>query len=169
MIVRVIGAVFLVTGCGGVGLMMGFHYRREIRMLRALFASLQEMEWELKYRLTPLPELCGVAAAASEGTLRELYSNLKHRIETGVYAEISGCMNQLLQTMDIPNSVKKCMKELGKCLGRYDLEGQLQGIEAVKTECQNFLEELEIHRSERLRSYQTLGLCAGVSLVIIFV
>ena len=54
-------------------------------------------------------------------------------------------------------------------MGRYDLEGQLQGIQTVKMECHGYLDELERHRAERLRSYQTLGLCAGAALVIIFV
>ncbi len=166
---KIMGAILLVAGCGGFGVLMGFHYRREIRMLQVLLSSLQEMEWELKYRLTPLPELCAVAAIASRGKLRELYLNLQTAMETGTCAEISGCMNGLLQTMDIPDRTEKCLRALGKSLGRYDLEGQLQGIQTVKTECHGYLDELEQHRAERLRSYQTLGLCAGAALVILFV
>lgn len=167
--IRIFGAVMLVSGCGGFGFLMGMHYRREIRMLKNLLSSLREMEWELKYRLTPLPELCGIAAVVSGGTIGELYLELKNALETGTCSEISGCMNGLLQTMEIPGRTAKCLKDLGNSLGRYDLEGQLQGLQAVKVQCHNFLEELEDHRAERVRSYQTLGLCAGAALVILFI
>ena len=159
----------LVSGCGSFGFLLGANYRREMRMLKNLLSSLREMEWELKYRLTPLPELCGIAAAASGGKIGELSLELNDALETGACSEISGCMNGLLQTMDIPRRTEKCLKNLGNSLGRYDLEGQLQGLQAVKAECCGFLEELEAHRTERVRSYQTLGLCAGAALVILFV
>ena len=168
MMIRMTGAVLLVAGCGSFGFLIGIHYRREIRMLRYLLAALQEMEWELKYRLTPLPELCGIAASASGGKLQELFRNLRKDLETGCCAEVSGCMNGLLQTGDIPSKTAICLKELGRSLGRYDLEGQLQGLQEVRLHCRKNLEELESHRAERLRSYQTLGLCAGTALVILF-
>lgn len=167
--IRILGAFLLLCGCGGFGFLMGMHYRREIRMLRMLLSSLRAMEWELKYRLTPLPVLCEIAASTVRGDLRELYLNLKNALESGTCAEISGCMNGLLQTAEIPVRTKKCLKALGNSLGRYDLEGQLDGLQAVKDECSSFLEELETHRTERLRSYQTLGLCAGAALAILFV
>ena len=169
MMIRLVGAVLLVSGCGGFGFAMGLHYRREIRMLRQLLAALQEMELELKYRLTPLPALCGIASAASGGVLGELFRKLREALESGEFSEISGCMNGLVQTMDISPKCGTCLRELGHGLGRFDLEGQLQGIQSVKRRCRDFLQELESHRSERLRSYQTLALCAGGALAILLV
>ena len=167
--IRLVGALLLVSGCGSFGFAMGLHYRREIKMLRQLLAALQEMEWELKYRLTPLPDLCATGAAAAEGKLGELFRKLRSELETGEFSEISGCMNGLVQTMDIAPRCRTCLRELGNSLGRYDLEGQLQGIRSVKHRCRGFLEELESHRSERMRSYQTLWLCAGGALAILLV
>lgn len=138
-------------------------------MLRQLLSALQEMEWELKYRLTPLPVLCSTCAAVSSGQLRGFFLALEKDLESGIFAEVSGCMNGLLQTMHLPGRCSSCLKELGISLGRYDLEGQLQGIGAVKARCSSYLEEMECHRSERLRSYQTLALCAGGALVILLV
>ena len=57
---------------------------------------------------------------------------------------------------------------LGASLGRFDLQGQLQGIESVRAQCRKDLAELEDNRDQRLRSYQTLGLCAGCALAILF-
>lgn len=167
--IRFVGAVLVIVSCGGFGCTMSSYYRKVIRMLHQLFFVLQEMEWELKYRLTPLPELCGVCATSSSGELREVFLMLKKELETGVFAEISGCMNAILQTIQLPCQCSSCLKELSNSLGRYDLDGQLQGLEAVKERCRSYLEVMESHRPERLRSYHTLALCAGGALLIILV
>ena len=60
------------------------------------------------------------------------------------------------------------MKQLAQCLGRYDLEGQLQGLETVRQQCRTDLRELESERKEQMRNYQTLAVCAGASLAILF-
>ena len=61
------------------------------------------------------------------------------------------------------------LSELGESLGRFDLPGQLKGLEAVRRKCLMELEALGRNRTERLRCYQTLGLCAGAALVILFI
>ena len=169
MIIRILGAVLLITGCGSFGFLMGIHYRKEIQMLRLLLTSLQEMEWELKYHLSPLSVLCGIGANASKGVLREVFCELQYQLESGMCSEISGCMNGIIQKNDISFRCRKCLKELGRSLGRYDLEGQLQGLASVYDQAKTYLEELDMHRAERVRSYQTLALCAGTALAILLV
>lgn len=169
MMIRMTGVVLLISGCGSFGFLMGIHYHREIQMLRILLSTLQEMEWELRYRLTPLPDLCTIAADTAKGKLRELFCELGYQLESGTCAEVSGCMNGLVQKKDIPYRCGRCLKDLGRCLGRYDLEGQLQGLASVKAQIRAYLEELDTNRAERIRSYQTLALCAGCALAILLV
>ena len=59
--------------------------------------------------------------------------------------------------------------ELGKNLGNFDMAGQLQGLEYARTLCRENLEKLMHNKESRLRSYQTLGLCAGAAIAILFV
>jgi hypothetical protein len=53
-------------------------------------------------------------------------------------------------------------------LGIFDLPGQLKGLEEAQQVCQRALEQLEKGQAARLRSYQTLALCAGAALTILF-
>ena len=167
--IRMVGAGILVAGCSGFGCLLGYHYKKEEQMLRWLLAALQEMEWELKYRITPLPDLCRVAADASGGKIRQLFRTLEQELRSYAVSEISGCMNGLLQTAEIPTQCRLCLKNLGSSLGRFDLEGQIQGLQSVSTQCRQHLGKLQENRSERLRSYQTLALCAGFGLAIILI
>jgi len=62
---------------------------------------------------------------------------------------------------------KRWFRLLGTSLGRYDLPGQVKGLQNVREECTLELEKMKNNQEERLRSYQTLGLCAGTALVIL--
>ena len=63
---------------------------------------------------------------------------------------------------------RRLLRQLGKTLGRFDLEGQLQGLQAVCAACLEARDSLQKDRDTRLRSYRTLGLCAGAALAILF-
>jgi len=166
---RILGAGLVIVGCSSAGYSIVHSHKQEKHMLRCLINAIQEMEWELKYRITPLPELCRVGSFAARGQVGEVLAILADRLEKGNVAEISSCMNALASDSTIPRRVRHCLRELGKSLGKYDLEGQIQGLETVRNECRRELEELEEGGSERLRSYQTLAICAGAALAILFI
>lgn len=59
------------------------------------------------------------------------------------------------------------MEELGRNLGRFDLTGQLSSLRALRAGCEDSLKQLTDNRDNRLRSYQTLGLCTGAALAVL--
>lgn len=170
MIYKWIGAIFVVAGCGGFGFSLASAHRREIQLLRHLNMAIQYMQCELKYRLTPLPELCKQAGREGGGILKVLFSELSRELDRQVSPDVSSCMNAVVRAHrdQLPPSVRKLLLRLGKSLGRFDLPGQLQGLQSVGAACQEELTVLSQNRDIRFRNYQTLGLCAGIALVILF-
>ena len=167
--IRLLGAVLLMTGCGGFGFTLAAAHRREAAMLRRLIQALQEMEWELKYRMPVLSGLCKIAAETSGGAIRDIFRELEEKLDSREIYEISACMNVIVGQKDLPRSVRKNLKQLGSSLGRYELEGQLQGLEAVRRQCRKDLKKLEENSGQRMRNYQTLALCAGAALAILLI
>ena len=169
MNVKIIGAALIIAGCGGVGFSMAAAHRREEKSLRQLIRALDFMGCELQYRLTPLPELCRSAAAESGGAVSHLLVNLATEMEAQVAPDAASCMNAALsKTKGLPQRTRKNLMLLGSSLGQFDLQGQLTGLEAARKQCRRELDELSKDRDVRLRSYQTLGLCAGSALAILF-
>lgn len=169
MTLKWIGAILIVLSCGGFGFLLAANHRREERTLRQLIGALDYMECELQYRLTPLPELCRQAAKESGGVIRDALSALAVQLEDQIRPDVESCMNAALaQIQDLPKSSRICLRKLGRSLGRFDLPGQLKGLEAVRAACRLELNRLSQNRDARLRSYQTLGLCAGAALAILF-
>ena len=169
MTVKLIGAVLVFTGCGGFGFSMAAAHRREEQALRQLLAALEYMECDLSCRLTPLPQLCRAASNAVTGPVHTFLLRLEEELNAQTAPDAACCVQTVTaQLPGLPPRLSAHLLELGTCLGRFDLPGQLRGLRSAQQRCHMTLEELRINRDVRLRSYQTLGLCAGAALAILF-
>lgn len=169
MNIKLIGAAMIVAGCGGVGFSMAAAYRREEKALGQMVAALDYMGCELQYHRLPLPELCRRVAGETGGVVGRVMDELAGELENQVAPDAAACMTAALtKTSNLPRRLEKILRELGTSLGQFDLPGQLQGLEGAREACRRELEELSRDREPRLRSYQTLGLCAGCALAILF-
>lgn len=164
-----IGAILIIAGCGTVGFSTAWSHRREERLLRNMKGALDFIACELQYRLTPLPELCRLISAEQKNLVGQVFLRLSQELESQILPDVEACMNNCLEKEELPKRLEEGLKLLGQNLGRFDLDGQLKGIEMVRNYCDRELEFLGKNREERLRSYQTLGLCAGAALAILFV
>ena len=166
--IRIIGAALLIAGCCGFGCSLAQSHRREVGLLRQLKKAVQEMQWELKFRITPLPELCILAGQAAGEPLKHLFVCFSQKLDSRDVTDLSACFNGLLMKEDLPRRVRELLRQLGDCMGRFDLEGQLQGLEEVRQQCARELKELEEKSPDRLKNYRTLAVSAGVVLAILF-
>ncbi len=170
MILKIIGVILVVAGCGGVGFRIAANHRQEEKALRQLIGILDYMECELQYRLTPLPSLCRQAAKEFKQIPGKVFLEMAIEMEAQISPDMECCMSAALEKVkEIPSVTRDTLVLLGRSLGRFDLDGQLKGLEAVRQECRRNLELLGSNRDTRLRSYQTLGLCAGAALAILFI
>ena len=170
MLLKWIGGLCIMVGCAGTGFMIAANQKREERYLRMLVESLDFMICELEYKLTPLPQLCSMTAARTEGMLERFYSLLAAELEDQVAPNVESCVNVALSKLKkLPEICRECLTMLGKSLGRFHVDGQLKELYAVKATCQRHLDALCQNKEQRYRSYQTLGLCAGAGLTILFI
>ena len=170
MTIKLFGAILVFIACSWVGYGLAASQRKEERILRQLLSILDYMECELQYRMTPLPDLCRQAAEQGSGNLKSLFLQLSTELESQVAPDASRCMDAaLMKCGKLPAGVLQQLQALGKNLGKFDLRGQLMGFQTVKEDCSKMIERLNNNKDVRLRSYQTLGLCAGAALAILFI
>ena len=165
-----IGAILIICGCGLIGFSISAAYRRDERELRQLAAALDYMSCELEYRATPLPDLFRQVSHDHSGFIGKLFTNLVLELESQVSPDVQSCVAiAAVNSGPITPRLEKALYIMGSCFGRFDLAGQLQGIDHVREYCCTQLNALSQGRDFRLRSYQTLGLCAGAALAILLV
>ena len=167
---KVIGMICIVAGCGGCGFLMASQHRQRIRLMENMIAALAYMECELQYRGTPLPQLCRMTGQRSQGRVQKIFIMLADEMEAQISPDVPRCMASVLDRLgNVDKTLRGTAEELGANLGRFDMPGQLRGLENTRKECCEKLEMLTLNNDNRLRSYQTLGLCAGAALAILLV
>ncbi len=167
---KLIGAVFILLASGGVGYILASGYRKELRYLHQMSHALEIMAWELQYRLIPLPDLCRSAANVCTHGMNRLFLQFAKELDDQVFPDAEQCMHVAMEQIgDLPKSSVKIIHMLGSFLGKYDLSGQLQGLDAVQLACRNMIQGLEKDKDIRIRNYQTLGFCAGAAIVIVLI
>ena len=166
--IRTIGACCIIAGSGGFGFAMAAAPRREEQQLSILLKSLEYMSYELNYRQTPLPVLCREAAMGQRGCVPDFFRELARELEKGDAPDVQVCIWEVLQRVDPSPNLRRFLRELGATLGRFDLPGQLRGLEAAIRSTGDALRTLRDGAQERRRSFQTLGLCAGAAMAILF-
>ena len=165
---RWIGAVLVLSACGYFGFYMAASHKKDENTLLQIVSAIEYMECELQFRMTPLPQLLKQAAGQISGIAHNVFSALAAELECQISADVACCMETVLQKQcGIPKCADEVLRMLGRGLGKFELQGQLKELESVRTVCERFLAELENNRDVKLRSYQTLGLCAGAALAIL--
>ena len=162
-----IGTILIVLCCGGFGFRMVAVHRQKVNELRQLLSALDLLQSELRYRLSPLPDLCYLVSNSVSGGVGKLFRRLYEELEKQIAPDAGCCMNAALSDSNLSAITARLLKDLGRTLGRFDLDGQVQGIESVRNETLTAMEKLVKDQDARLRSYQTLGLCAGAALAIL--
>ena len=160
MTYKLIGAGMILLSCGGYGFSLAARVRREESALTQLQGTLEWMICELEYRHTPLPRLC-LLASQRGGILAPIFHGLGQNLESHIASNATQSMAQAMeQAGHLPPMTRQLLVELGRCLGKFDLEGQSMGLRSD-------LQGLQKDQALRLRGYRTLGICAGAALVII--
>ena len=170
MSLKVIGAILIIAGCSCFGFFYTAAYKRETRYLRRYIGALEFMQCELQYRMTALPELCKMTAEVCEGNLKKLFLNLGKELESQISPNVEQCMQAAIAKVgDLPKLTKEVLLHLGPVLGRFDLDGQCKGLESQRMNAIRILKLHSENQETRLRSYQTLGICAGAAVAILFI
>ena len=105
-----IGAVLIITGCSGCGFAIAAGKRREEQLLYQLVSVLQVIESDLQYRLTPLPELCRMAAGETKGILQAVFLNLYRELSWQKLPDAGSCMHAAIQRSgELPPRVRRLL------------------------------------------------------------
>ena len=166
---RIVGAILVVLSSSAVGFSIVKGQKEEQNSLLQLIRGLEFMACELEFRLPTLLELCVLTASQVSGPIRSFFVLLEEKLRNNASDDVYGCVYSTVKTMDqLPEVTRRNLLLLGKTLGRFDLSGQLSGIASVIELCKRDLEGLQSNQDVRFRAYRTLGICAGIALVILF-
>ena len=167
---KLFGSLLIIAGCGSVGFYKVVIHKREVESLKQFISILDFISSTLIYQQTSLPEICRQIGSRFTGKIPIVFSCFADELDNQISPDIRSCMEAALyKQKDIPKLTGNALKMLGGNLGHFGLDGQLRGIEEIRLDCIQTLQEYTENQDARLRTYQTLSLCAGAAIAILFI
>ena len=144
--------------------------RRLSFLLHALLAALEAMKGEIEYRLTPLPELFAALGEGTEPVTAAFFRGCAAMMEADRALPPQLVLGRAMeQTTSLQWSARtrETVRNLAFSLGKFDLGGQVRAIELAQERLRAELAEVQAGSRARCRSYETIGICAGLALAVI--
>lgn len=167
---KMLGALLLMTGAAGLGFGAAAQLTARATALRALVAALNQMERELSFRLTPMPELLWRVAHQAEPPAALFFAQCHSKLAELGERSLSELWRQALEEepdLLLNPEERQIMRTLGDVLGRFDAEEQRLALRTAAADLGRCLEQADRERSRMGRVYGTLGMGAGAMLVIL--
>ena len=165
---KTLGILMVIAGASGTGFSMALNVHRTSELLQQLLAALELMRNEIACRRTPLPELMRQLQAAVRGPASEFFGRLAGDLERRQVGTVAASVRrQVAATPAFPSPVRQVLLQLGAGLGQYDVPSQLRAVELAAQRLRSLLDQCREQQQARVRSYCTLGVCAGLALAIL--
>lgn len=169
--IKLIGSIVIV----GVATLFGFELsnrlRRRTKQIRYLKMALESLETEIVFAMTPLAEACiKVSVQLADQTVGSFFQKVGLRLskEESLVTDIwDHVLEKWRQETDLKDSEINILKQFGQTLGQQDLENQRKQIRlAISYFDQEEKQALEGQQKYE-SMYKSLGLLAGVFIVLI--
>ena len=169
--IRMLGAVLLIAGCGGLGLGAVGRLDGRVRDLRELAAGLDAMERELGWRLAPLPEALEAAGQAAGGGAARFFTRCAQAARHTDGRAFQELWRDSLEAapLRLAEGDRALLRRLGPVLGRYDGDSQRRALEEASAELRALREGAAEDRRRLGRVYTVLGVAGGLLLVILLI
>ena len=164
--------LFMIFGAStAIGVIISNKYKNRVSDLREMRNALGMFETKIRYTYEPIPEI-----------FRQIYENLKSNTsnisnvfkiasENMKYKPAGDAWNLALDicSTDMNKEDIKTLKGLNKLLGKTDAEGQISEIELTTSFLDIQITQAIKEKEKNEKLYKTLGIIAGIAIVIILI
>lgn len=151
-----------------IGKLISQKYINREKELKELKTALTMFETKMKFTYEAIPEIFTDIAEKIGGNIGNIFQNAADKMQEMTAGDAWNEAIEDGQSNMIPED-KNILKNLGRLLGKTDIDGQIAEIELVN----NFLDDqIELAKQERNKNekmYKTLGGVIGLALVIILI
>ena len=169
---KIIGALLICGGAAAIGLSASSRLSLRIRVLNAFINVLDTMHSEISFLLTPVDELLKKCEKIAPEPVNHLFADCSEgfskRTDTPFAIVWAKTIHQAAY-LELNNSEKQLLIDMGAAIGRYDAQEQVQMIAHTRRALEGRLRAAEKEKLRTGKLYRSLGIACGVALVIVFI
>lgn len=170
---KIIGCMMILLASTGIGFTYGERFKRRTKQLNEILRCIHQLQNEILYTHTPLPEATLNVSKKSIYPIREIFEEISDLLFGGevedVYEAFSSVFRKQKDNLNLRSEDMSVILDLAKTLGESDIEGQLRIFGLTVENLKKQLKISEELMSKNLKMYRYLGFFFGAILVIILV
>lgn len=151
-----------------IGILIANRYSSRVKELKEMKNALNMFETKIKFTYESVPEIFDEISNQVVGNIGNIFKVACEKMKD-ISAGEAWRESIDTQTSNMNTEDKDVLKNLGKLLGKTDIEGQISEIELVISFLDTQIEFAEKERVKNEKMYKTLGGIIGLTLVIIFI
>lgn len=168
---KLIGFLLILASTTISGFYFAFRLKERCRQLRELLRILQVLETEIYYGSTPLASAFKQMGKQGEGAVARLFTRCAHYLEHTDGWTTYACWKRAIEDVKPRLALKEgdleWLYHLGKVIGGSDRQDQHKHIRLIMTHLTQAEKEAEEEQAKQEKMYKTLGVLAGLLIVIL--
>lgn len=171
MIIKLIGGSLIIASSTVIGYKLSEKYVKRPGELRSMQTALQMLESEIIFSLNPLPDAFNNIAVCFEGGVKKIFMGAAELLNKRTGMTAQEAWTQSIQNsksdMHFEEADYKILMEFGNSLGSSDRENQIKNIHLACSKLAMEEKKAEKQREKNEKMYKSLGLLAGVLIVLV--
>lgn len=169
--IRIVGAVFVVLSCSGLGFFMASQWKEHLKTVERLRKMIFLLKGEILYAQSSLAEAFERTGNKTGGELGTLFIAVSKRLFAQKGESFYSIWQEEIETLPsdicLSREDKQNLKDLGEHLGYLDLDMQERNILLYLEQLDLTIGYLRKHKQEKSRLYTSLGIMGGLFLTLI--
>ena len=169
---KLAGIVFVVLSATSVGIKIASSLKRRCKVIGQLLTALGVMINEIGCCGTPLPQVFALMAVSADGPVARVFSAVARTMDKQRWTTPLTAVTQALEAEPLLGNDKELsevLRQLSAELGKYDRPSQLKALEQAKGRLEMLLQSAGQECRLKSKTYEVLGICAGLSVAILLI
>lgn len=170
---KLIGCVLIITTSTAIGFMIADGLRQRSLQLKEFQRAILQLENEIMYTLTALPEACKRISEKSKKPISEIFEDISNKLTynecDSVYDAFSEVIEIYKNKLFINKDDINIILDLTKTLGDSDMEGHKKMFQLTGNYLKGSIEDAEVKLAKSTKMYRYLGFSFGAAVVILLV
>lgn len=170
---KVIGCLIILGASTGIGFTYAEKFRKRTTQLNEIQRCIHQLENEIVYTHTPLPEAIRDVAKKSINPIQQIFKEVADLLFSNevdnVYEAFSNVLVNQKENLNLKREDVNIILDLAKSLGESDINGQLRMFSLTLENLKKKIKDSESLMNKNVKMYRYLGFSLGAMLVVILI
>ncbi|WP_139904269.1 stage III sporulation protein SpoIIIAB [Clostridium thermarum] len=171
--IKIFGAVLIVLASTLLGFIFAENARKRLVQLREIQSALIQLQNEIFFTRTTLPDACDSVAGKSKYPINIIFERVSKQLKSNgsnsVYDAFLSALSEEVEENCLTKEDKEILLDLAKALGESDLDGHKKVFSLSEHNLKTIIQTLEGNVDKNVKMYRFLGFSLGAAVAIILI